>query len=366
MTEGAHLLLGASLALSLAIVIIAWRDPEIDPVLRLAVVAMAAAGALHALLVGPPGRLLPPPWPLLARIPAALGLVALWVTVRLLFEPGFQPRQARGQVLALLAALVLALLSGLAGPTGQKVMTVAVLLVAAGLIAHLLWLLVAGHADDLDDLRRRLRLLLAGGGSAYVVLALWAYASGWRAARPEASGLVLAAAQLAFKLAWLVLVLGRPSPMLRLFRITHDPPPATLARPVVDAVAEARSGVGQAQGARLAAELLEAMQVQRLYRQTGLGIGELARRLGQPEHRIRAAINGHLGFRNYAAFLNHFRLREIAARLQAPEDAHLPILTLALDAGYASLGPFNRAFRDAYGCTPSEFRTVPRASPPPD
>jgi AraC-like DNA-binding protein len=32
------------------------------------------------------------------------------------------------------------------------------------------------------------------------------------------------------------------------------------------------------------------------------------------------------------------------------------VLTLALEAGYGSIGPFNRAFRDAYGVTPTEFR----------
>ena len=30
--------------------------------------------------------------------------------------------------------------------------------------------------------------------------------------------------------------------------------------------------------------------------------------------------------------------------------------TIALDAGFGSLGPFNRAFREAEGMTPSEYR----------
>jgi AraC-like DNA-binding protein len=34
----------------------------------------------------------------------------------------------------------------------------------------------------------------------------------------------------------------------------------------------------------------------------------------------------------------------------------VPILTIALDAGFGSLASFNRAFRLANGHTPSEFR----------
>jgi AraC-like DNA-binding protein len=34
----------------------------------------------------------------------------------------------------------------------------------------------------------------------------------------------------------------------------------------------------------------------------------------------------------------------------------VPILTIALDAGFQSLGPFNRAFKSATGETPSKYR----------
>ena len=36
--------------------------------------------------------------------------------------------------------------------------------------------------------------------------------------------------------------------------------------------------------------------------------------------------------------------------------AHLPVLTIALDCGYGSIGPFNRAFKARYGITPGQFR----------
>jgi AraC-like DNA-binding protein len=42
--------------------------------------------------------------------------------------------------------------------------------------------------------------------------------------------------------------------------------------------------------------------------------------------------------------------------LADPGQAEVPILTIALDAGFGSIGPFNRAFKAQTGLTPSEYR----------
>jgi AraC-like DNA-binding protein len=79
---------------------------------------------------------------------------------------------------------------------------------------------------------------------------------------------------------------------------------------------------------------------------------------------LRELINQRLGFRNFNDFLHHHRLREATERL-AHED--LPILTIALECGYGSIGPFNRAFKQRMGVTPTEFRAgarLARAAPP--
>ena len=67
-------------------------------------------------------------------------------------------------------------------------------------------------------------------------------------------------------------------------------------------------------------------------------------------------MNGHLGQRNFTAFINGFRIAEAKAALAAPSQAEVPITTIALDAGFGSLGPFNRAFRSETGMTPRDFR----------
>ena len=106
----------------------------------------------------------------------------------------------------------------------------------------------------------------------------------------------------------------------------------------------------------LAARLLAHMDSHKPHRDEGMTIAALAAQLGEQEYRLRRIINGQLGFRNFAAFLNGYRLAEVKAALADPAQKDVPILTIALDAGFGSLGPFNRAFREAEGMTPSAFR----------
>ena len=92
------------------------------------------------------------------------------------------------------------------------------------------------------------------------------------------------------------------------------------------------------------------------YRHTGLTIRELAEQLDAREHVLRALINRYLGYRNFNEYLNQFRIDEASARLADPEQAHLPVLTIALDIGYRSLSPFNAAFKRRHNQTPTEYR----------
>jgi AraC-like DNA-binding protein len=102
--------------------------------------------------------------------------------------------------------------------------------------------------------------------------------------------------------------------------------------------------------------LREAMEVKYLYRENGLTIAGLAGKLGLQEHGLRRLINQNLGFRNFNDFLNRYRVRDACHRLRAPETRTLPILTIAIDVGYSSITPFNRAFKDLVGMTPTAYR----------
>jgi AraC-like DNA-binding protein len=98
------------------------------------------------------------------------------------------------------------------------------------------------------------------------------------------------------------------------------------------------------------------MKHERIYREEGLTIAALAAKLGAQEYKMRRLINGELGFRNFTAFLNSYRLAEVREALSDVAQKGVPIITIALDAGFGSLGPFNRAFREAEGTTPTEYR----------
>lgn len=98
------------------------------------------------------------------------------------------------------------------------------------------------------------------------------------------------------------------------------------------------------------------MTVERTYRQEGLAIGALAARLDVPEHRLRQAINEGLGYRNFNAFLNRYRIEDARLALSDVTQRDVPVLTIAMDAGFQSIGPFNRAFKAETGMTPTEFR----------
>lgn len=106
----------------------------------------------------------------------------------------------------------------------------------------------------------------------------------------------------------------------------------------------------------LVAKLLAHMQSNMPHRDETMSIAKLAAQLDEQEYRLRRHINGAMGHRNFASFLNGYRLAEVKAALADPSQKDVPIITIALDAGFGSLGPFNRAFREAEGMTPSEYR----------
>lgn len=92
-----------------------------------------------------------------------------------------------------------------------------------------------------------------------------------------------------------------------------------------------------------------------------LKIGDVAARLGEPEYRVSQCIGAALGFANFNRWINHHRIAR-AKDLLAQRDARRSILEIAFECGFASIGPFNRAFRDEVGTTPRAYRATMRTS----
>jgi AraC-like DNA-binding protein len=210
------------------------------------------------------------------------------------------------------------------------------------------WRIVAGLRGDLVERRRRLRPLLAvlavlyAGGILLVNMLGGARSAGASSRFVEAA--VLAGLAAAFALL-----------TLRADRSLAGPLAVEARRPGPDEVAEPSAAVDDQEDALLA-RLRQLMEEEKVYRQEGFGVAALVAALDVPEYRLRRLINQRLGHRNFSSFVNGYRLAEATAALADPAQADVPILTIALDAGFQSIGPFNRAFKAHTGMTPTAYR----------
>jgi AraC-like DNA-binding protein len=219
---------------------------------------------------------------------------------------------------------------------------------AALLLAFVgIWTTLSGRKADLVERRRQLRIILA------IVVGVWIV--GLTSLGAIASDAVRAAGSVAC--AGGVLALALAAALLRL-RVETLPSGSGSADPAVPPRSTPSDGISP-QEQELLDRLTGAMNDDRLYREEALGITGLAARLAIPEYRLRRLINGHLGFRNFTSFVNSYRLAEAMAALADPSQAEVPVLTIALDAGFQSIGPFNRAFKTLTGVTPTTFRRDP-------
>ena len=205
------------------------------------------------------------------------------------------------------------------------------------LIGHAMLIALRERGDDLIEKRRRLRVgfVVVVGALAFVVIVLelvFGYHRGTELAMGQ--GFAILVATTAFGVA----LLQSDSDLL--FDPAQPAPPQPSLSPAENVLKTN----------------LDTVMAEGVYREPGLSIGGLAAKLGVPEHRLRALINQRLGYRNFSDFLNSHRIADAQAWLTDPAKVALPVLTIAMDLGYGSLAPFNRAFRDTTGQTPTDYR----------
>lgn len=130
-----------------------------------------------------------------------------------------------------------------------------------------------------------------------------------------------------------------------------------LPLPAIPAAAGRQPRAMDAGEARLADALRHQLETLQVYREPELKVADLACRLGTAEHRLSRLITQGLGERNFNQMINRHRIAH-ACRLLAEPASSSSILEISGDCGFASLGPFNRAFKAAMGCTPSAYRAA--------
>jgi AraC-like DNA-binding protein len=284
-------------------------------------------------------------WPLAVRAPLLAlstgNVVVFWLFARALFDDTFSLRPWHLALWLALAAASLVNCTVLVPAQVATSVTPALAVTSLSFVALALWQAVTSWSADLVERRRRLRLLVTVTAAGYGALATLLQLSLGSEAPTQAvstlSGMLLTAVVIVIAGAMTSLDAGDLLAAVRTEPATAPEAP-------------------NAEDRRLIAALERLMAQERVYRQEGLTIGALAGRLGIPEYRLRRLINQTLGHRNFNTFLNALRIAEAKAALADPAQAEVPVTTIALDAGFQSLGPFNRAFKAVTGLTPSEYR----------
>lgn len=117
----------------------------------------------------------------------------------------------------------------------------------------------------------------------------------------------------------------------------------------------ARSGLTDRQARRLEEALLALMDRERPWQDSDLTLADLASRLNTTPHKLSEVLNSQLGVTFYD-FVNGYRVREVQRRIAAGEAHRVKMLTLAMDAGFASKSTFNLVFKKFTSQTPSDYR----------
>ena len=301
-----------------------------------ALFALAAAG--HTLTLIPAAWNAMGPAAAVAWVLSVAGAGLFWAFALELF--GDSRRLAPTRFMPAIALLAIAIVARISHETARP-LWLAHNLVGAGLMLHVLTVIWTGRRGDLVEARRRLRGPLLGVAAIYTLI-LAAVQIG-ELYFGSASSLSLLAA-----LSLLALSLGSGLVFLR-----DDPQ-------LLDGPARAPPRRAGTRDEPLLRRLTHALDDEEVWREEGLAIGALASRLGAAEHHLRRLINEDLGYRNFAAFLNERRIAAAQVALSDPENSRVAISTVAYDVGFSSLAPFNRAFRDLTGKTPSEWRRTAR------
>ncbi|WGS20653.1 MULTISPECIES: helix-turn-helix domain-containing protein [unclassified Bradyrhizobium] len=274
-------------------------------------------------------------------------IVVFWLLTRALFDDAFVLRPRHGLIWAAVTAFSLANCLWIAPGGHARLAIVAVNLIVLAFIALAVAQTISSWSVDLVERRRRVRVFIVASASLYGGLnALLQIAIAGSGAAVEWANAINAAvlAGIVAAIAWAMMRVDGAD----LFAV-----------PVEAVTANAPAAAAEnAADQKLVDALIRLMADERIYRQDNITIGTLANRLKIPEYRLRRLINQRLGYRNFNVFLNNHRIEEAKAALADPAQAEVPVITIAMDAGFQSLGPFNRAFKATTGVTPTEYRRL--------
>jgi AraC-like DNA-binding protein len=291
-----------------------------------------------------------PLWSLPLRILGAGNPVVFWLLAATSFDDEFAPSRRHFAIwLAMSAFGIVCFFVG--------ALLVHFVAMALSLTCNVIALryAVVGRSEDLVEGRRKLRMIFIAAAALYSIAQISAEflvtQSASRTLLESINAVGLIAITFVFCLD--LLSVNRQSSVVSL---TLPKRPALQSAKKAEVSLEPALDAAAQQDAAWLLSLRRVMETDKIYREEALSVATLSDKLGMPDYRLRRLINRELGYRNFTAFLNDHRLADVTAALSDPAQAGIPILTIALSAGFQSIGPFNRAFKAHAGATPTEFR----------
>ena len=112
----------------------------------------------------------------------------------------------------------------------------------------------------------------------------------------------------------------------------------------------------------LAVRIEDAIKRDQSFTVPNLKVADFASSLNEHDYKVTQCITGLLGYRNFNHFINSHRI-DHAKRMLADASEDRPILSIAYDCGFNSIGTFNRAFKEIVGMSPRDYRAAQSAPP---
>ena len=116
-----------------------------------------------------------------------------------------------------------------------------------------------------------------------------------------------------------------------------------------------KSGLSEERAEEIMNALLELMDAEAPYADSGLTLNKLADKLEISPHNLSEVINTKLN-QSFFDFVNKYRIEKVKRDLTDSKKKHLTLLALANDAGFNSKSSFNSIFKKVSGVTPTEYR----------
>jgi AraC-like DNA-binding protein len=309
-------------------------------------IALLVSVSFLALAIAPGANLLPSPLLIVAKLAGIANLGLLWWFCLSLLRDNFRVGALEWAGFLALACVPSVYFFEHLGFTLPFSATVNMLgsIPPIVMIGHVIWVALSERNSDLVENRRRVRLWMVFAPLAALIISLITESiENAHLASILRNGLGVIPVQLAL-LFWLT---GMRPERLQFKPMTKGVPD----EPHIDPKDTA-----------LHRRLMQTIEEEQVYLRPGLTIEDLAELLKAPTHQLRHLINAGMGYRNFASFLNGYRMTHAQAALADVDRARDTILAIAYESGFASLQSFNRVFKDAIGQTPTDFRAAALAT----